>query len=267
MAGLAALVVLPAVADPEIEVIGLSEGRFQLTLKVDEAIDLETGSLLLLPTALEVCGELAPRFGKYRFSGKEAVDNPASTKDSFVLVQQIECGGAPEMRQDEPASRQLGDEERSKIKQDARARTVAYHKALAEGRDQEVLAMFPDFSASATPSEQSPQERDDDQLQEQADFRAEAGALGEVDVWRVTLYVDPPSAPQTGIYVATDIEVSYENLTICGYFVWLESADGTLLINRREVGKIAHDVVEKMSDAQLARVRRDFRCRPETNSQ
>lgn len=182
-----------------------------------------------------------------------------------MLVQEVACGGA-ENRQDKRASRQLGDGERSEIERVARARTLAYYKALAAGDDLEALAMFSGFSAPASPHEGWRQESGDDWLQEQAEFRVKAGAFGEIDVWQVTVYVDPASAPAPGIYVATDLEVSYENLSICGCFIWVEDADGTLLITRREVGEITADVVSKMSDSQLVKVRSDFRCRPNADS-
>ncbi|MCY4598330.1 MAG: hypothetical protein OXF27_00195 [Acidobacteria bacterium] len=82
-------------------------------------------------------------------------------------------------------------------------------------------------------------------------------------MWDVRVYVDPPGAPEPGIYVATDLEVSYENLVACGYFVWLEDADGTLRITRRDVGEIDRAVMSKMTAPQLAKVRSDFRCRPD----
>jgi len=115
--------------------------------------------------------------------------------------------------------------------------------------------MFPGYSPSAPV--------DDTWRQEQAEFREEAGALTNVDVWQVTVYVDPPGAPEPGIYVATDLEVTYENLIACGYFIWFEDADGSLRITRRDVGEISRDVVSKMSESQLAEVRSDFRCRPD----
>lgn len=255
VAVLAAFLV-PAAADPVIQVTGQSDGSFQLTLTVEEVIGVGEGQQLLLPTAVQLCDGLAPRLGTYEFTTSEAVDGQAS-RDSFVLVQNIECGGTGRA-QDQPPSRELGEEERLEIERVARARTVAYHKALADGDDRQALAMFPGFSLSASPNEAWGKE--------QAEFRATAGALGKVDVWRVTVYVDPPSAPEPGIYVATDLEVSYENLIVCGYFIWLEGPDRTLRITHRDVGQITADVASSISGSQLAKIRSDFRCRPDLES-
>ena len=254
MIGLAALLVLPAVADPVIEVTRQSDGSFRLTLEVDEAIGVGTGQQMLLPMAVRLCDELPLRFGTYEFKARHAVDGQRSG-DSFVLVQDIECGGA-ERAEDKPPGRKLGDGQRTEIERVARARAVAYHKALADGRDHAALAMFPGFSPSATP--------DEAWHREQAEFRAKAGGLREIDVWKVTVYVDPPRAPQPGIYVATDLEVSYENLTACGYFIWFEDPDGTLRITRRDVGEIRGDLASMITESQLAKLKSDFRCRRET---
>ena len=250
--GIAALLVFPAVADPVIDVARKSDGSYQLTLEVQEAIDVGEGQQLLLPTAIEICDGLVPQFGRYDFRTLESVEGPTST-DSFVLVQDIECGRA-EPVEDKPPSRELGDLERLEIEKVAQGRTLAYLKAEADGDDGAALAML---------SDDSPLASDEDWRRQQADFRAEAGQLGEIDVWQVTVYVDPPHAPEPGIYVATDLEVSYENLTVCGYFIWLEDPDGTLRITRQDLGKITPDFVSRMSDSQLAKVRSDFRCRPD----
>lgn len=246
----AGLLVLPVMADPVIEVTRKSDGTYQLTLEVEEAMDVGKGQVLLLPKAVELCDGLRPRFGRFEFRTLESVEGPTST-DSFVLVQDIECGGA-EHAQDKPPSRELGEQERSEIETDARARTVAYLKAAADGDERDALAMFSGLVSSQ------------EWRGQQAEFRTKAGPLGEIDVWRVTVYVDPPSAPEPGIYVATDLEVSYENLLLCGYFVWLEGPDGMLRITRRDVGEITADFVSSVSDSQLAKVRNDFRCRPDT---
>lgn len=89
--GLAALVALPAVADPVIEVTHKSEGRYTLILEVDEAMGVAEGQRLLLPTAVQLCDGLAPRLGAYEFTTREALDGQVSA-DSFVLAQEIECG-------------------------------------------------------------------------------------------------------------------------------------------------------------------------------
>ena len=250
--GLAALLGAVAAAGPAIEAARQPGGGYRLTLTVQEAIGAGDGQRLLLPTAVRLCDGLPPRFGAYRFETRKAVDgSPAA--DSFVLVQDVQCGGArPE---DKPPTRVVDEPERAAIERIARARAAAYHQALADGRDRDALAMFPGFSPAAP--------ADEAWHREQAAFRAKAGPLRAVDVWNVTVYVDPPGAPEPGVYAATDLEVSYAKLVVCGYFTWFEEPDGVLRITHRDVGEIATDVASKMSGAQLAQVRSDFRCRPD----
>ena len=255
--GFLVLLASPAVADPVIETSRKADGSYQLTLKADEAIGVEEGQALLLSTAVRLCDGLPPRLGEYWFSKTEGVDGPGSD-ESFFLEQEIECGGTGRV-EEKPRSRALGDRERAEIEQAARVHAAAYFVVLARGDFRAAHAVHADFLASISASE--------DWDREQAAFRAKAGALRKIDVWQGTVYVDPPGAEEPGIYVATDFEVSYENLVACGYLVWLEGPEGTLRIVRTDVGQLETEVVAGMSDSQLADVKRRFRCRPDGPSQ
>ena len=151
MTGLAALLALPAVADPVIDVTHKSDGRYRLILEVDEAMGVAEGQRLLLPTAIRLCDGFAPRLGAYEFTKNEALDGQGSG-DSFFLAQEIECGDF-ESAENKPPSRELGDQERAEIERVAAARAAAFHEALADGEDQEALAMFSGPSPSAIPDE------------------------------------------------------------------------------------------------------------------
>ena len=245
-----ALLVCPALADPVIEVTRQSEGSYQLTLEVDEAIGLGEGQQLLLPTAVQLCDGRPPQFGRYQFSQTEAVEVPGRD-ESFVLVQDIDCRTGPE--EQKPPSRALGEQERLQIEQVAQGRAEACVKGLGGEDYGASYAMLSDFIASTSPFERWRVEQDE--------FRERAGPLRSVDVWKVTVYVDPPGVPEPGIYVATDLEASYENLLMCGYFMWLEGSDMTLRILRQEVGHLDAAVVSRMSQSQLAKVKSDFHCR------
>ncbi|MCY4598331.1 MAG: hypothetical protein OXF27_00200 [Acidobacteria bacterium] len=115
--GLAALLAAPAASDPAIEATPRPDGGYELTLEVPEAIGVGEGQRLLLPTAVRLCDGLAPRLGAYRFETRERVDGPGSA-DSFVLVQEIRCGGAGPAP-DRPPGRELGDPERAEIERTA----------------------------------------------------------------------------------------------------------------------------------------------------
>ena len=89
------------------------------------------------------------------------------------------------------------------------------------------------------------------------------GALRKVDVWNVTVYVDPPNAPEPGIYVAADFEAAYENSVVCGYLVWHDGPDEAFRIMRQDSGELQASVESELSDAERNRIRREFRCRPQ----
>ena len=230
----------------------VSEGSYELSVQTDEAIGVEEGQRLLLSTAVRLCGGVAPHFGRYRFSRTEGAEG-AAPGDAFALVQEIVCGGEP--AEEMPPTRALTDQERSELEQVARDRTESYLGELARGDYEAPYAMLGDFITSTSPF--------DEWRTDQERFRADVGRLGGIDVWKVTVYADPPGAPRPGIYVATDLEVSYEKRLVCGYYMWLEGQDGILRIIRQDVRHIDGLVSARMSESQLARVKTDFRCRPD----
>lgn len=250
--GIAATAIVPpaAAADPHIEVTRRSETAFQLAVKVDAAIDPREGQKLLAPAAAEACGGRPPTFGSYRFSQMQTPGKP-DQDESFVLIQDIECSAELEERR--PASRALDDSDRAAIKRVAQDRTDAYLRSL-DGEDYASShAMLLDSAASAPPLAHW--------QVEQREFKAKAGSLRSVDVWRATMYVDPPNAAHPGIYVATDFEALYENLLMCGYLVWLEDRNRELRILRRDVGYLEHAEVSDMTESELAAIKSDFGCR------
>ena len=113
MVGLAALLVVPAVADAVIEATRQPDGSFRLTLEVDETIGVGTAQQMLLPMAVQLCDGLPPHFGTYEFKARQVLDGQRSG-DSFVLLQDIECGGA-ERAEDKASGRELGDAERTEF--------------------------------------------------------------------------------------------------------------------------------------------------------
>ena len=244
----------PVAADSTIQVDRQSQDTYRLTLTVDRAIGVGEAQQALRPTALELCGDLAPQFGKYRFSTRESLDKPVKD-ESFVLVQDITCGGGTE--QVGQPTRPLSDEQRLAIEQEMRRRTKSYFNALAGENLGEAHAMLSDFMKSTATF--------DEWAEEQQQHQKTLGELGEIDVWQVTVYVDPPNAPAPGIYVATDFEANYKSSLVCGYVMWYGQSAESFRVMREETGRLPQSVVSKLGDAELDAMKRDFRCRPTPN--
>jgi len=78
----------------------------------------------------------------------------------------------------------------------------------------------------------------------------------------VTVYIDPPSAPNKGIYVATDFDQSYENIPIyCGYLVWYKFDEGFRII-REDSGKIESELMKKVKSEEIDLVKNKLGCKP-----
>ena len=245
----------PVAAEPTIQVDRQSEDSYRLTLTVDQAIGVGEGQRALRPKAMELCGDLTPQFGKYRFSSKESLDKPVPD-ESFVLVQDITCGGGAE--QVSKPSRPLSDEQRLAVEQEMRRRTKSYFTALAGENLGEAHAMLSEYMKSTATF--------DEWVEEQQQHQKALGELSEIAVWRVTVYVDPPNAPEPGIYVATDFEANYKGSLVCGYIMWYGRSAESFRVMREETGRLPQSVVLKLSDAELDAMKRDFRCRPAPNS-
>ncbi|PCJ12430.1 MAG: hypothetical protein COB04_17810 [Gammaproteobacteria bacterium] len=78
------------------------------------------------------------------------------------------------------------------------------------------------------------------------------------------MYVDPPSSPKKGVYIATDFDREYASLPIyCGYLVWyLEGEE--LRVIREDIGSISSVQFSKINAEDLLTIKTKFRCKPLT---
>lgn len=240
-------------------------------------LDADYGEMqqLLLPTAGELCGDLTPRLDAFRYTSPFAPAADAGTEengeevgegettdeppdDRARLAQVVVCEPAP--INDPPPSRSLTDPERTALEKEIRAKTLAYFAGLDAGGDASAsYEMLSEHLRSETfPAWRRAQEED----------RAEMGNVTERRVWRVTVYVDPPQAPTSGIYVAADYEADYERaLFECGYLMWQERSDGRFRIIRREGGHLPKDFAADLTNAQVSAVREKMRCPEDEDSE
>jgi hypothetical protein len=92
------------------------------------------------------------------------------------------------------------------------------------------------------------------------EFNAKAGSVRTRLIRAVTWYKDTPQSGP-GLFVAVDYASNFTNLALhCGYLVWEEQADGSLLQVREEVNFIDNETMAKLEPADLERVRNQFRC-------
>jgi hypothetical protein len=242
-----------AAADSKIDIIKVSKDYYQLTYTSDAIITLENAQKALYRPAVEVCSGREPGFGKYQFESKEPLSEEVPSKEeSFVFVQEIKCNPGRE-NTSHKVTRTLSPKERLAIEQSVRKKTNAYLDNLEASNFDVSYSML-----SQTMKEMSTFEEWKAQITK---FREASGPMRERDIWRITLYVDPPSAPIPGIYIAADYEESYESVPFqCGYFMWLEGETGSYSIIREESGYLDKETALNISTVDLNRVRKSFGC-------
>lgn len=247
-----------AVAATKVDVVQLSVETYRLTLTSDVVIPVAVAQQELAPYAVDLCGADVPEFGKYQFEQNDAIGGGASPQeDAFVLVQEISCkaGARPATA---GSSRTLGDAEKVAIEQSVQDLTEEYFRNIdALNLQASYAKLSPDMKASRSYV---------DWTAEMESFRSLSGPIREMNVWRITVYVDPPGVPQPGIYVAADLENSYENVPFqCGYLVWLEGTPGDFRIIREETGHVDSASIGGLRESDLQQIKQQFGCRPAGN--
>lgn len=254
--GVFLLTVSNAAAEMTVEVIGHTENSYTLMLTHDSILGAGQAQQALLPAAQQLCGENSPKFGKYDFSGREMLDPGDSSKDggeSFVFVQEVICGARHEAVRPEVS---LSESERREATESVLELSRFYLDSLEKGDYRVAYSMLSEYLQDANPFDVW---RDEKQA-----FQIAAGGLLERDVWNITVYDNPPTAPSPGIYVAADYETVHEEVPFqCGALVWLRQPDGLYRIVSIEEGHLDKSVADRLTQAQIQEVRKKMlRCRP-----
>ncbi len=228
-------------------------GPDDFTLTIPVSPETPEGRRLISIRAMEICGTRYPDLARYRFTGDERIAPDGTRSSSFEVHQQLTCSDAPPpaAQADAPAPADWqaspGDEA------EARAATMAYFTAVDAGDSDRVYAML-----NAGQREMETREARGEALRA---FLAQAGRPDTHRIVALTWYVNPPSAPRPGIYVAADYERSYSGLLAnCGYLVWYREGPGRYSLVREETGIIARGSVPD-TPADLAQARALARCR------
>ncbi|MGC1439275.1 MAG: DUF4019 domain-containing protein, partial [Burkholderiaceae bacterium] len=240
-------------AETTIDITRISERNFQLTLNNDRELSIADAQAQLRAAAANACGALIPEFRKYKFDSSALIEGKGiSEQSTFKFVQQVACiesipKSAPKQR------RVFGEEVRAQISNLVKSATEEYFKALAAGRFKDAHEVFSDYMKRTLPFDEW---RDDQRV-----LNAETGKLVRGGVWNVTVYVDPPSAPNLGLYVGTDYQYQSEGGAFrCGYLMWYSNSGRTYRVIRQEDGTLSIDEVKKLNEAQLREIKAKLRC-------
>lgn len=232
----------------------LSADTFQLTLHNDVSLEIGQAQSALYPTAAQVCGDRSPSLGKYSFESAAPVSESAEAS-SFTFVQEVRCTN--EVAVSAPPNKQsLTGLQEEAIKSAARKLTETFLSAKESGDYKKAYEMLGSEMKSTT-------KYSNWNSRDAGNYGDNTGELGNRDIWRMTLYNNPPNSPKPGLYIAADYENTYKNSSIhCGYVMWyLPTADSSeLSVMREEYGVIGADVLKAIDKEDLQAVRKKFRC-------
>jgi hypothetical protein len=214
---------------------------------------------LLLPRALELCQGIEPILGHYEFSSSAPIDGqaPSNGPTEFQLTQDVSCGA-------NSTTPQIGSARNSAfgvVKTDqpqspeefVRASSITYLLQRSEGAFEQAYGAFSEVMRTFQPLEEWKKQN--------SDFNAAAGERKSTSIWRITVYDNPPNAPEPGIYIAADYESEFERVPFqCGYLIWFQSAEERFVITREESGSLPLDLVKRLPKDQLSEIWRQFGC-------
>ena len=238
----AILVLLIALAlEPQVEAEPLDASRHVLNLETDARTAFEAAQAALVPTAGRLCADRAFILGAFTFAEQpeEPAAKPAAAQTRFQ--QELYCGSPEQLS----ASAAVAAPRPSEARQQAVLKaTYGYLAAKDSNRLSDAYAML-SRRAKLTTAEP-------DWIAMARDFNEQAGAVRARRVTNISWYSDPPEAPEPGLYVAADLNGTFENVEfLCGYIVWRLEADGSLRLVREE-----QNFVERRRGAKLAQLDR-----------
>jgi len=226
---------------------------YVVELITSEDIGEKRGLEIIAHAATRKCGDKPTHLGKYRFQGQENPGrNDSSGGGSFRVIQQLYCGKLPKITQEK--TKPLNDQEKSNLERQAKESTDLYLNFIAKSDFKEAYSLL------------SAVLRDGKTFKEWEEAKSHLieplGDLLRSDTWGITIYVDPPSSPRKGVYIATDFDREYTNAPIyCGYLVWYLEGD-ELRVIREDIGSINLNQFNKINADELLPMKSKFRCKP-----
>ena len=244
------------VGGQEIAVKPLGDDRYELTLTSRAVIEVEAAQVLLVPTAVELCKNLTPAFGRYRFSSTEPVADGTDEdrSESFILVQQLACSVANRAAPDRTISAtSTSAAEAEAVTSTVRDLSITYFDDIANGRYKQAYAVVDEILREFSTVESWEADK--------RSFRSAAGAPVSLEIVRVTIYDNPPGAPEPGLYVAADFSNEYASAPIhCGYLMWLRRNGGEFRIAREESGLVTNEQLRTIPAEQVPNIRQRLQC-------
>jgi hypothetical protein len=240
----------------EISVRQIQENSYELVLTNQSKLDEREAQAYIAGVAVKLCGGLSPVLGKYRFESNEALGPGVGVRSReptpFRFAQEVSCVPvsltAPAHGAQTPAS----PEESERARAEVTRLSEDYFRLLAAKKFD---TAYSQMREGAIGQDKATWERD------KQSFQVLAGDPIAISIVKLTVYDNPPEAPEPGLYVAADFMNAYENVPYeCGYLMWHRRNGGTFGITRTEVGHVTKGGLERIPEAQRPELLQKLRC-------
>lgn len=250
----AAAMAVFAASAAEVGVRQLRQDEYEFVLINATPLSEQQAMSAVAQVAAAVCKDLKPVLGKYRFESQQAIERKENSgpPDSFRFTQEVACVPGSTEASHAPRPALLTPAEAQSIQDDVRLRTEAYFRLIVDGRVDEAVDQMSD---AAIGEDEAAWKRGT------LAFRETAGEPVRISIVKVTVYDNPPEAPEPGLYVAADFNNAFENVPVhCGYLMWFRPIGGEFRVSRTEIGVITTEQLKSIPAAQLPELKRQLRC-------
>ena len=231
----------------------VSTDYFRVSFSSMESISLQTAQQRGVPYAMQLCQSKEIQFGKYTYEKKEILSKGAPSPElQFRLKQDIHCNGGKSIQTTSKSAEKVN---KIKVQNEIKKLSIRYFKLLDQSEFDAAYSMLSEKMKSHSEFSRWATDR--------KSFNSISGEAVDKNIWKATVYIDPPNAPERGVYVAADFENSYENIPYnCGYLIWFKGESGAYKITREERGYIPASVLNKINSSEIEGVKQKMRCQP-----
>ena len=246
---------LSSASAAEVSVREVQPGTYEFVLTHPTALSESEAMNHVAKAATSTCKEMTAVPGKWKYEAKEAIvggNRSSREADMFRFVQEVSCAPGAQVQTGEHRPTLLNEEESRRVQNDVKLKSEAYFQFIASKRVDQALTQV--AVARMGVNEVS-------WKNEKMSFQAMAGEPLEISIKRVTVYDNPPGAPEPGLYVAADYSNVYRDMPVhCGYLMWFRPVSGEFRITREETGHITSEQLKSIPSAQLPEIKRRLRC-------
>jgi len=229
--------------------------NFVFRLQNDSALSESAAQAYIQRAAKAVCKEREPQLGLYRIDSNEFVGNEAPERKpvSFVFRQEVKCVASPPSTAQAAPPPPVSAEEKKNAADLVLDRTERYFRLLNEARVDEA---FQDLNPDSGVWDEASWKRT------KREFQAMAGPLRRINITKVTVYENPKSASEPGLYVAADYKNIWQNVPVqCGYLMRFRTKSGEFRITREVTGHVTAEQYKAMPQAQQQAIEQNLQCR------